>query len=95
MYNTGIKVMIYQLQNAKSSFPKFCKVHAPQKTKYKSGIFIYTFIETFALILSSKIVFKKFFSLKLSILKNTLLELNPLIHSGNNRSHILKKAYSF
>ena len=41
MYNAGIKIML--CQNAKSNFPKFCKVHAPQKAKYKSGIFIYTF----------------------------------------------------
>ena len=43
MYNTGIKIMTCQLQNAKSNFPKFCKVHAPQRTKYISDIFVYTF----------------------------------------------------
>ena len=41
-----------QLQNAKSNFPKFCKVYAWQNTKYKSS---------FAVILNSKIVFKKLF----------------------------------
>ena len=82
-----IKIVICQLQNAKSNFPKFCKVHAPQKTKYKSGIFIEHLVETFALILHSKIVFKKLFLLKLSILRNTL---NSLIPSDNKRSHILK-----
>ena len=43
MYNTGNKIMICQLQNTKSNFPTFCKVYTRQKTKYKSGIFIYTF----------------------------------------------------
>ena len=44
MNNTGNKIMIYQLQNAKSNFIKFCKVYALQKTKYKSGIFLYSYI---------------------------------------------------
>ena len=35
-------------------------------------------------------VFKKFFWLKLFILKNTLHALNQLIHRGNKRSHVLK-----
>ena len=65
MHNTGNKIAICQLQNAKSNFPKFCKVYTRQKSKNKSGTFIYTF----TLILNSKIVFKKLFWLKLSILK--------------------------
>ena len=43
MYNTGNKIVVCQLQNAKSNFPKFCKVYARQKSKNKPGTFIYTF----------------------------------------------------
>ena len=43
MYNTGNQIVICQLQNAKSNFPKFCNVDAWQKTKYKSDTFVYTF----------------------------------------------------
>ena len=43
MYNTENKIVICQLQNAKSDFPKFCEVYGRQKTKYKSGTFIYVF----------------------------------------------------
>ena len=74
--------MICQLQNAKSNFSKFSKVHALQKKKKKKKkklVYLHIhFVENFALILNSKIVFKKFFRLKLSILKNTLLALNKL-----------------
>ena len=75
--------MICQLQNAKSNFSKLSKVHALQKKKKKKKkkkkVYLYIhFVENFALILNSKIVFKKFFRLKLSILKNTLLALNKL-----------------
>ena len=37
-WNTGSKIMICQLQNAKSNFPKFCKVK-----KNKCDIFTYIF----------------------------------------------------
>ena len=47
-------------------------------------------VETIALILLSKVVFKKLFCLKLFILKNTLHALNPLIPRDNERSHVLK-----
>ena len=88
--NTGNKIVIYQLQNANSDFPKFCKVYALQKNKiWYIYLHIYL-VETIALILLSKIVFKKCFWLKLFILKNTLHALNPLIPRGNKRSHILK-----
>ena len=44
MYDIGNKIVICQIQNAKSNFPKFCKVYARQKTKYKSDIImIHTF----------------------------------------------------
>ena len=90
MCNTGNKIVIYQLQNANSDFPKFCKVYALQKNKiWYIYLHIYL-VETIALILLSKIVFKKRFWLKLFILKNTLHALNPLIPRGNKRSHILK-----
>ena len=39
--------------------------------------------------------FQEAFWLELSILKNTLHALNPLIPGGNKQSHILKHAYSF
>ena len=77
--------MICQLQNAKSNFPKFFKVYAQnQKTN------LIHLVETIALILHSKFVFKKLVWLKLVTLKNTLHALNPLIPLGNKRSHILK-----
>ena len=43
MSNTENKLVICQLQNAKSDFSKFCEVYGRQKTKYKSGTFIYVF----------------------------------------------------
>ena len=44
MDNTGNKIVINQLSNAKSNFPKYCKIYARQKTNYKSGTFmIYAF----------------------------------------------------
>ena len=42
MYNTRKKIVIWQLQNAKSNFPNFRQVYARQKKIYKSGSFIYT-----------------------------------------------------
>ena len=44
------------------------------------------FVETIALILHSKVVFRKLFWLKLFRLKNTLHALNPFIPRGNKRS---------
>ena len=43
MYNTGNKMVICQLQNAMSNFPKFCKVCARKKSKNKSGTLIHKF----------------------------------------------------
>ena len=58
------------------------------KTKKTNLIHLYIhLVETYALILHSKIIFKKLFWLKLSILKYTLQALNPLIPGGNKRSH--------
>ena len=69
MYNTGNKLVIYQLQNTKLNFPKFCKMYALQNQK-ANLIYLYIhLIETFALILHSKIVFKNLFWLTLSIIK--------------------------
>ena len=92
MCNTGNKIMICQLENAKSNFPKFCKVYARQNQK--TNLIHLHLVETIV-ILHSKVVFKKLFWLKLLILKNTLHARNPLIPRGNRRSHILKQAYSF
>ena len=40
MHNTGNKTV---MKNAISNFPKFCKGCARQKSKNKSGTFIYKF----------------------------------------------------
>ena len=90
MCNTGKKIVICQLQNAKSNFSKFCKVYARQNQKINLIHLNIHLAETIALILLSKVVFKKIFCLKLLLLKNTLHALNLLILRGNKRSHILK-----
>ena len=90
MCNTGNKIVICQLQNAKSNFPKFCKVYARQNQKTNLIHLHIYLVETIALILLSKA-----FWLKLFILKNALYALNPLISHGNKRLHILKSTYSF
>ena len=90
MCNIGKKFVICQLQNAKSNFSKFCKIYARQNQKTNLIHLNIHLVETIALILLSKMVFKKFFWLKLFILKNTLHALNLLIPRGNKRSHILK-----
>ena len=47
MYNTGKNLVIAQLQNAKSNFPKFCKVYARQNKK-TNRIYLYLhLVETF------------------------------------------------
>ena len=68
MCNTGNKIVICQLQNAKSNFPKFCKVYAQNQKTNLIHLHIHL-VETIALILHSKDVFKKLFRLKLFILK--------------------------
>ena len=76
---------------AKSKFPKLCKVCVRQNPKKATLVHLYIYlVETFASILNSKIIFKKLFWLKLSILKNTLQALNPLIPGGNKQTHTLK-----
>ena len=64
-------------------------MHGKIKKKNLIHLHIYL-VETIALILFSKAVFKKLFWLMLFILKNTLHAPNPLIPRGNKRSHILK-----
>ena len=88
MYNTGNKIVMCQLQNAKSNFSKFRKVYAWQNQTNLMHLYIHL-VETFPLILHSKVAFKKLFCLKLSILKNTLHALNPVIPGGNNE--VMKK----
>ena len=78
-----------QLQNAKLNFPKFCKVHAQNQKTNLIHLHIHL-VATIALIVHSKVVFKKLVWLKLVTLKNTLHALNPLIPRGNKRSHVLK-----
>ena len=61
MFNTGNKLVIYELQNAKSNFPKFSKVYARENQK-TDLIYLYIHVaETFALILHTKSVFNKLF----------------------------------
>ena len=61
------------------------------KNQKTNLVHLYThLVETFPLILNSKIVFKRLFWLNLSILKNALHALNQLTPGGNKRSHILK-----
>ena len=86
MFNTGNKIVIFQLQNAKSNFPNFCKVYAPQNQKANLIHLHIHLVEAIALILHSKVVFRKLFWLKLFRLKNTLHALNPFIPRGNKRS---------
>ena len=90
MCNTGNEIVICQLQNAKSNFPKLCKVYTRQSQKTNLIHLHRNLVETIALIIHSKVIFKKLFWLKLFILKNTLNALNPLIPRGNKKSHILK-----
>ena len=78
-----------QLQNAKSNFPKFCKVYAQNRKTNLIRSHTHS-VETIALIPHSKVVFKKLAWLKLVTLKNTLHALNPLIPRGNKRLHVLK-----
>ena len=90
MCNTGNKIVICLLQSAKSNFPKFSQVYARQNQKTNMRHLHKHFVETIAIILHSKVVFKKLIWLKLFIIENTLYELNPLIPRGNKSSQILK-----
>ena len=90
MSYAGNKILICQLQNAKSNFQKFCKIYARQNQKTNLIHLHIHLVETIALILHSKVVFKKLFWLKLFILKNTVHALNPVIPFGNKRSYLLK-----
>ena len=69
MCNIGKEIVICQLQNAKSNFPKLCKVYARQNQKTDLIHLHLSLVETIALIFYSKVVFKKLFWLKLFILK--------------------------
>ena len=64
MCNTGNKLMIWQLQNAKSNFPKLCKVYPQQK------IFIYTFSRNLYFNSSFKYCFQKALLVKVINTKN-------------------------
>ena len=60
MCNTGNKIVIFQLQNAKPKFPKFCKVYAKsKKKKKKSDTFTYTFSRNHCFNSSSKSCFQE------------------------------------
>ena len=91
MCYAGKKFLICQLQNAKSNFQNFCKLYFARQNQKTNLIHLHIhLVETIALILHSKVVFKKLFWLKLFILKNTVHALNPVIPCGNKRSHLLK-----
>ena len=75
MCNTGNKIIICQLQNAKSNFPKFCKVYAWQNQKTNLIHLHIHLVESMGLILHWKVVFKKLFLLKLFILKMRYMHL--------------------
>ena len=62
MYNTGNKLVICQLQNAKLNFPKLCKVYARQNQK-PNLIYLYIYlVEAFnSLALSFNSSFKNCF----------------------------------
>ena len=67
----------------------FCKVYAQNQNTILIHLHVHL-VETIALIVHSKVVFKRFVWLKLVTLKNTLHALNPLIPRGKKRSHLLK-----
>ena len=79
----------YKMQNRIFQSSEFCKVYAQIQKTNLIHLHIYS-VETIALILHSKVVFKKLVWLKLVTLKNTPHTLNPLIPRGNKRSHVLK-----
>ena len=85
--NTESKTVIFQLQDAKLNFPKFCKVYVRQNQKTNLIYLHIRLVEAIALNLHSKLLSRR---LKLFIRKNTLHALNPLIAGGNERSYILK-----
>ena len=67
----------------------FCKVYAQNQNTIVIHLHVHL-VETIALIVHSKVVFKKFVWLKLVTLKNALHALNPLIPRGSKKSHVLK-----
>ena len=67
----------------KIEFSNVLQSFCTAKSKNKSDTF--TFSRNIALILHSKVVFKKLFWLKLLVLKNTLHARNPLIPQQNFR----------
>ena len=69
MYIIGNKIVICQLQNAKSNFPGFCKVHAQQNHKSKCDTFIYTFNRDLCFDSSIKNCFQEAFLVNVIITK--------------------------
>ena len=59
------------------------RVFQSSDTNQKTNLIHFHIVETIVVILHSKVVFKKLFWFKLSILKNTLHAPNPLIPRGN------------
>ena len=69
MYNTGNKVVICQLQNANPNFQSSAKFMSDNKQNINLVHLCMHLVETFPLVLNSKIIFKKLSCLKLSTLK--------------------------
>ena len=59
MHSTGNKLVICQLENRKSNFPKFCKVYVRQKTNL-----MYLYIHYLCFSTSFKVCFQEAFLLK-------------------------------
>ena len=93
MCNAGNKIMICQLQNAKSS--KVLQSLCTAKSKNKSDTITYTFSRNHCFNSSFKSRFQEAFLVNIIYTKNTQYALKPLLPCGNKRSHILKQAYSF
>ena len=55
MCNAGNEVVIYQLENAKSNFPKLCNAYAGQNQKTNLIHLHINLVETIALIFHSKV----------------------------------------
>ena len=64
MCNTGNEIVICQLQNAESSFPKLCKAYARQNQKNKSHTFTYKFSRNHCFNFSFKGRFQEAFLVK-------------------------------
>ena len=70
MCNTGDKIVICQLQNAKSNFPKLLQSFCTAKLKNKSDKFTYTIGRNHCFNFSFKSQFQELFLVKVIYTKN-------------------------